>query len=259
MKIHPGLTIALAVDGRGVRVRVRSMDPDCDPRERYLCLAGSDAATPMLLAEGEPGAVVVVEGELDALLVWQATRGLPVNVAVVALGFAQGRPDADTASMLSRAKAVLVALDDDAAGSKESWGWWAANFLNHKRWPVPEEKDPGDYYQAGGNVRAWVVAGLIKSGLWSEAVADDQAAPEVSEMPDAAPTDDRLAEVLAMFPGAVVVSEADGQKARPRGGQAEGPTDGLVRCADCRHGQDRTTPRLTPLGNATFPGGHTGG
>ncbi|MBU0516188.1 MAG: hypothetical protein KJ621_15600, partial [Proteobacteria bacterium] len=27
-----------------------------------------------------------------------------------------------------------------------------------------------------------------------------------------------------------------------QGGQAEGPTDGLVRCADCEDGQDRTTP-----------------
>ncbi|MBU1742300.1 MAG: hypothetical protein KKC37_12205, partial [Proteobacteria bacterium] len=64
----------------------------------------------------------------------------------------------------------------------------------------------------------------------------------VSEIPDAAPTDDPLAEVLALFPGARIIPEADGPKARPQGGQAEGPTDRLVRCADCEHGQDRTTP-----------------
>ncbi|MBU0515241.1 MAG: hypothetical protein KJ621_10765, partial [Proteobacteria bacterium] len=223
MKSPAGLTIAYAVDGRVRRIRVRSMDPEASPR--YLCLAGSDAATPMVLAEGQPEAAAVVEGELDGLLVWLKTRDLPVNVGVVALGFAQGRPDADTAAMLARAKVVLVALDFDAAGAKEAWSWWAANFPNHKRWPVPKGKDPGDYYQAGGNVRAWVVAGLIKAGLFPEAGADEPAAPVVSEIPDAAPTDDPLAEVLALFPGARIIPEADGPKARPQGGQAEGPTD----------------------------------
>ncbi|MBU0515912.1 MAG: hypothetical protein KJ621_14185, partial [Proteobacteria bacterium] len=211
MNIPAGLTIAYSVDDRVGRIRVRQLDPKASPR--YLCLAGSDAGTPMVLAEGQPEAVVVVESELDGLLIWQETRGLPVNVGVVALGFAQGRPDTDTAAMVAQAKVVLVALDFDAAGAKEAWSWWAANFPNHKRWPVPEGKDPGDYYQAGGNVRAWVVAGLMKAGLWPEAGADEQAAPEVSAIPDAAPTDDRLAEVLAMFPGAWVVSEADGPKA----------------------------------------------
>jgi DNA primase len=140
-----------------------------------LSRQGRSSVCPVTLSHGvQPDAAVVVEAEFDALLVWQETRGLPVNVAVVGLGFAQGRPDTDTSAMLARAKVVLVALDYDEAGGKEFWGWWAIKFPNSRRWPVPKGKAPGDYYRAGGNVRAWVVAGLMKAGLWPEAGADEQ-------------------------------------------------------------------------------------
>ncbi|MDD5476381.1 MAG: hypothetical protein PHU03_07715, partial [Syntrophales bacterium] len=57
---------------------------------------------------------------------------------------------------------ILNALDYDDAGGKEAWHFWPEAYGKKKvkRWPVPEGKDPGEAYQAGVNLRAWIKAGL---------------------------------------------------------------------------------------------------
>ena len=62
-------------------------------------------------------------------------------------------------------KKVLLCLDHDAAA------WKTLGALPGEYWPVPEGKDPGEYCQTGGDIRAWIEAGLEPDP--PEACADD--------------------------------------------------------------------------------------
>ena len=143
-------------DGEGhvVRLRVRRPEPGEGPR--YYTLPGS-SMRPMVCGS-ERGTVMVVESELDALLVHQEAGDL---LTVLALGSAQMRPDTATTEILRRAETVLVSLDSDEAGGKESWSWWMTYFPNARRWPCIEAKDPTEMMGAGIQIRIWVEAALM--------------------------------------------------------------------------------------------------
>ena len=55
--------------------------------------------------------------------------------------------------------AMLNALDFDGAGAKY-WPWWERHYPECERWPVQKEKDPGEAFKSGVNIREWVKAGL---------------------------------------------------------------------------------------------------
>jgi len=154
LSLPAGITIPYFVDGRVVRVRIRSMERN--PDRRYHCLASSSSATQVL---GEGPVFVVVEAELDALLLHQEAG---CNVGVIGLGSAQIRPDEYAAELLGQADLILVALDSDMAGAKEAHRWWPAHFEKARRWPIPSVhgKDPGEAHQAGFNLGLWIAAAL---------------------------------------------------------------------------------------------------
>ncbi len=147
-----GLVIPLIRDRRVLRVRIRR--PEGDPR--YVVVSGSYMG-PMLWTT-QIRLAVIVESELDGLLIRQEA-GDKMNV--VALGSAQTRPDEATVALLREMDILLIALDFDEAGGKEAWRWWRKAYPETVvRWPVPEGKDPGDYFKSGGSIRAWLSAGF---------------------------------------------------------------------------------------------------
>jgi hypothetical protein len=75
-------------------------------------------------------------------------------------------------------------LDRDDAGAKESWTWWAKHFERAKRWPVAQGKDPSEAYQAGLNLREWVMAGLPTDYLSGERQEADIQPEEVPDKAD---------------------------------------------------------------------------
>jgi DNA primase len=147
-----GITIPLCQDGQVVRVRIRR--PEGEPR--YYLLRGS--STQALLVGTGPVAVLV-ESELDALLLTQEAGDL---AHLVSLGNAQTRPDREAADLLKRTRLILLGLDADQAGAKESWRWWKTHYPQAHRWPPIQGKDPGEMFAAGVNLRAWVQAGLAE-------------------------------------------------------------------------------------------------
>jgi len=151
--IPRGLTIPLYQGGRVLRLRIRRLKSDGDPR--YYFLRGSD--TRAMILENDKPVTVLVESELDAQLIQQEAGDL---VNVVALGNAQTRPDQQTADLLNSSRLILVALDSDSAGAKESWQWWRAHYLQARRWPPVAGKDPGDMLAAGVNLRSWIEVGI---------------------------------------------------------------------------------------------------
>jgi len=153
--IPRGLNIPLARDGKVLRIRIRRLKADGDPR--YYLLRGSDTRAMVL---GTVNSVsVLVESELDALILHQEAGDL---VNVISLGNAQTRPDRGAAEILNRSQLILVALDADRAGAAESWRWWKAHYRQAHRWPSIRGKDPGEMWAAGVNIRTWVEAGLIE-------------------------------------------------------------------------------------------------
>jgi DNA primase len=153
-----GLTIPLFQGNKVVRLRIRR--PEGDPR--YFLLKGSSTAAMMLHQERR--AVVVVESELDAMLLWQEVGEL---VDVLCLGNVSTRPDQEAADLLDKRELILLALDADKAGAAESWGWWKAHYDQAQRWPPIRGKDPSDMLLAGVNIKNWIKAALEEYGCQS--------------------------------------------------------------------------------------------
>jgi hypothetical protein len=155
--IPRGIVIPCYIDGELQRIRIRRPKAHLrsvrDPR--YYFVPGS-AVMPMILGDAEARAWVVVETELDGIMLHQFAGDL---AGVIAMGTASSHPDATGHALLRDALVILNALDFDGAGAK-AWQWWRTNYPKAERWPVPEGKDPGEAFQAGVDIRAWVLSGL---------------------------------------------------------------------------------------------------
>ena len=146
-----GLVIPCIVDGKPVRIRIRRPEPGNGPR--YYALPGS-TFPPLSIGAGPMA--VVVESELDAILTAQEA---PQGVFSLSMGSVQAKPDLTAHHALQKTERILVALDADEAGAKAS-PWWLNQYPQAIRWPVPTGKDPGEAFQAGLSIRAWIEAGL---------------------------------------------------------------------------------------------------
>jgi DNA primase len=109
------------------------------------------------------GPAVLVEGEKDALLAWQAVND---RMAVVSLGSASRWRTHRGALLLAQATPLLLAYDVDAEGER------GATRLQQlvpraRRIRPPVGKDIGEFIQAGGRARAWMTYELkrIQAGL----------------------------------------------------------------------------------------------
>jgi len=160
-----GMVIPRFRNGAVVMLRIRRPEPrTLFPDIKYYFVPGGMPCTlccpprPAVWASGlpRPLAYVVVESELDALLLHQEAGDLCGTVAV---GSASARPDAATTTKLSQALCILNALDYDKAGA-ENRAWWQREFPQTARWPVPQGKDPDEAWQAGVDLREWILAGL---------------------------------------------------------------------------------------------------
>ncbi len=94
--------------------------------------------------------VVICEGELDAVLLWQAACDL---VDVVAIGSKGAKIALPFLAYLAGAARWLVAMDNDADDQANEWGAYSARVRRAR--PL-QGNDLTDFYQAGGDLRAWV-------------------------------------------------------------------------------------------------------
>lgn len=163
-----GIVIPYQVGGRLHRVRIRRDEVTGDsPRYYWVPGSGNDV---VVFSPGR-SAAVIVESDLDGLLVDYLAGDI---ITTIPLGTSSARPKQAASAALAAAAVILVALDADEAGLK-GWKWWRENYNNTAiRWPVPVGKDPGEAYQQGIDIRAWIIAGLPIS-LQPKAVAHDVA------------------------------------------------------------------------------------
>ncbi len=146
-----GLILPTQSNGMRVRIRIRRPTPEVGPK--YYALPGS-TFPPLHIGAGSVG--LIVESELDGILVRQEA---PQGVFIIALGSAQAKPDKVSHETLQQAEHILVALDADQAGAKASL-WWLNQYSQAIRWPCPAGKDPSEAFQAGVDLRTWIMTGI---------------------------------------------------------------------------------------------------
>jgi len=139
----------------GIKIRLSTNGPD-----KYRAVKHSVPC--LYLADNLKGheVAVVCEGEFDALLLAQEAGDL---VGVVALGSAANKVEAIKAGLpyLLDVKRLLVATDNDEEGER------AAAYLlewteRARRLRVPQGNDVTDFWEAGGDLREWVITGMSR-------------------------------------------------------------------------------------------------
>lgn len=135
-----------------VRLRVRQHQPIA--KDRYILISGSSTEYFTYPANHnyipfDP--VYITESELDGWLCWQEFGDC---VSIKAIGNSSTRPDENTHKDLKTSSAILLGLDNDPAGQKES-GWWKKQYHHAQNCTVPKGKDPGEAFEQGVNLKAW--------------------------------------------------------------------------------------------------------
>jgi hypothetical protein len=171
-----GITIPYFQDGKIIRIRVRqSRDVKTD---RYILVAGSAISFMRLQGHGEVSQSIipagglqrpasyalVVESELDAIMMNELAGDI---ITIFAAGSAQAKPGQTSYQFFTNAKKILVSLDNDMAGN-QSAPWWLKQFPRAEIFQCPAGKDPGEAYQAGYDLRAWVLSAVDDAVLVDE-------------------------------------------------------------------------------------------
>ena len=163
--LSAGITIPHMADGTLWAVKTRRLEPVtlADGRTlRYMSIRGGYQA--LYLADGLTGdrqAVVLAEGEFDALLLRQQAGDL-VDVASLC-GAANGVPLRWLLKLLPY-KRILAAYDNDEAGQAGAAKLAALSQRVTAIQPL-EGKDVTDFYLAGGDLGAWIAFNLARLGL----------------------------------------------------------------------------------------------
>jgi len=137
---------------------------------------------PAVIKPGCP--LVIVEGELDALLLGQELHDL---AAVVTLGSASNKPARDILMAMLAAPVWYVAHDADKAGDLAASGWPA----RAQRVRPPEGKDWTEYHATGFDRIRYLWGGIITTPIPWEVLEAERWGP-AADRPHAQP-DKRLA------------------------------------------------------------------
>ena len=123
---------------------------------KYVWLKGS-GNLPMAIAPSGCACrgAVIVEAELDAMAIAVAHP----DVWSIAVGTLHGGVGADMHAILATLPVLLIALDAEAK-AKAAVTAWKNSYPRAKYWPTPKGKDAGDYFALGGDLHAWIDAGL---------------------------------------------------------------------------------------------------
>lgn len=102
---------------------------------------------------------VICEGEFDAMLAHQEAGDVAHAFTV---GGSSQEPHATALEALEGCSRWLLAFDHDEAGAKATIRWRVRAPERCRRLLVPTGKDIGEYIQAGGDLRAWILDELAR-------------------------------------------------------------------------------------------------
>ena len=160
VRLAQGIVIPWLLEGGIWRLTIRD-ERISEGAGRYLQVSGGSNGLYLAqsLALRRP-AVVLVEGEFDALSIAQECGNL---VAAVATGTTQGGHTPRWVSLLAQQARVLVAFDAQDTGDTAA-RWWLAR-VEHAERLRPLWKDANQMLQDGADLREWIAAALANTPL----------------------------------------------------------------------------------------------
>jgi DNA primase len=157
IKLEAGIVIPYFADDLLRSITIRKVRVS-KGEAKYDYIKGS--VREMFLTNPSARAFVTIESMFDCIA---------VDVAAGDVGTTGMRPDLRAAAALDGSLCILGGLDNDVAGIKAG-EWWENTYRQYRRWPVPEGKDPGEFFERGGDLRAWILAGLPPALLPAEEI-----------------------------------------------------------------------------------------
>ena len=137
---------------------LRCRKPNTDGGAKYIPPKGGKGTGLYVWGRVPSRAVVLVEGELDALHIASVAEEVCTPVAT---GSTSGARRAQHVALLRSADVVLVAYDnEDNPKLEDACQWWIDRVPNAVRWKPIGAKDPCDMHRAGIDTRAWIEAGI---------------------------------------------------------------------------------------------------
>lgn len=157
-RYSPGILIPARRNGTLFKVELRNYDPDA--KAKYIIMPGS-SLHPMIFNDQTNGSgnYVIIESLLDGYMLHSQ---VPDLITPIALGSTTTPLDQDVVTLLNQARKILICLDNDQSG------WERARHLRDQ-FPSstviipPYGKDPGEYFQRGGDLREWLQSELSSS------------------------------------------------------------------------------------------------
>ena len=179
----------------------------------YYIIPGSSMCTWVMQKHAH--VYIIIESELDGILLWQEVRKA---TGIISLGSASTHPDSATIKLLEKPAPfkplILNALDSDPAGAK-ALTWWDESFSRQsKRWPVPVGKDPGEAWQAGINLKEWIVSGFPSGSVGQSFFGSEKKQKTSQEEVKMKPTEKEG-----------MVTQGEGDKVQPQANSGGLPVD----------------------------------
>ena len=190
-----GIVIPYIVSDNLHRITIRRNVPDSNGIV-YHYVKGS--MRDLWFTNPEAKVFVTIEAELDCLAVISVAGDI---VGTIGIGTTGAKPDKRIHAIANKSQCILGCLDFDKPRKNPKTGrtempggygsvWWSKTYPQHKRWPVPVGKDPGEAFQAGVvNLRAWLILGMPshlrpKEKTTEQPPVSTEQQPKYSEQPE---------------------------------------------------------------------------
>ena len=154
LTIPAGLVIPRFDDDELKRIIIRPLEyPDVAAE---IAVEGSDEA-PLCLLSHEGAPVVIAPDDLSA---WRVEEEIGDLCSVLSMKDPGGASDDPAATALDQAAGVLVIVPASKAESDAHWAPWADAFENAARLVIPDAETVFEAWQAGVDLRRWILEAL---------------------------------------------------------------------------------------------------
>jgi hypothetical protein len=162
----PGIIIPARRNNTLFKVEVRNFDPH-GAKGKYANISGS-SSHPMIFPDQttNSGTFIIVESLLDGYML---NSQVPDLVTPIALSSTNTSLDQEVVTTLEQAKNILICLDNDKAGLDKS-RQINEQFPKSTIIIPPYGKDPGEFFQRGGDLREWLEQELNGTGQSDQSV-----------------------------------------------------------------------------------------
>jgi hypothetical protein len=158
-----GVIIPYWHDERVIRIKARPHD---NKPSKYIGIKGGASEAVYIVGTplAEADSAIVLEGEFDALALWQALPR-PTPISIVATGSTQGGRYLSLAIELASKPNVYLAFDDDEAGAHASEAWLTQVLHAQRLAPLAHDINDMLITDGAGAIVQWLKVGGVKLAI----------------------------------------------------------------------------------------------